>query len=552
MKQKIRKLLISQFKKTIKIGFKKTPRKVINSLNFLISNSTKKKLKTLVGIENKPDLTSFLSHEMAITQKYGAILNNYEISYLNNDLNKRIIEHIKNLNSLKGESLIARMCECIDDRSQLLLSDYGSNNQEEIARKLSSSVINEGFELDHKNELILKIHDFIRDKFKDYFRSPMAIVNSRAWYDYPSSEDFGPNKNHFDGFEPGHLKVMIYPYGLSDDNGSLLIGDQLLNNEKPGCCIAFKNSDVIHAHVPGKNKRLSIEITLQRTFKAIPQLNPSHFNGRHLNNPRDVYLYSETNSNILPENITRQINVGSGYRDWHNWLLLDELKSKNIYRFKIKKDNKFPVLDNVTDLIYSSHHIEHLSDEDFFSLLTNSKRVLKKNALILLKFPNYDYFINQYIQGEKNFMENKGIESINWSWKNKNLEDNIENRLASMFCAYWNNSYGDHFSGDVNRNTDAYHGPPVLPKNTLIDLFTHKSPKFICNFLVKEAKKDKDLKSFNHRNAWSKDELIKIMNSFKFTFLSDNKDYIFHSCGYKIPDYSNMKNWSSYMLFKSD
>ena len=108
----------------------------------------------------------------------------------------------------------------------------------------------------------------------------------------------------------------------------------------------------------------------------------------------------------MPENITRQINVGSGYRDWHNWLLLDELKSKNIYRFKIKKDNKFPVLDNVTDLIYSSHHIEHLSDEDFFSLVTNSKRVLKKNALILLKFPIYDYFINQYIQGEKNFMEN--------------------------------------------------------------------------------------------------------------------------------------------------
>ena len=93
---------------------------------------------------------------------------------------------------------MARMCECIDDRSQLLLTDYESNNQEEIARKLSSSIINEGFELDHKNELILKIHDFIRDKFKDYFRSPMAIVNSRAWYDYPCPEDFGPNQNHFD------------------------------------------------------------------------------------------------------------------------------------------------------------------------------------------------------------------------------------------------------------------------------------------------------------------------------------------------------------------
>lgn len=552
MKQKLKQLFISPFKKTIKFGIKKTPRALVKSLNFFISDSTKQKLKKLAGIETQSTLTSFMSHEMAITKKYGAVINDYQISYLKNDLNKRIIEHINNLNSIKGEALIARMCECIDDRSQLLLSDYDDDKQEEIAKKICSSVINEGFELDHKNELILELHAFIRDIFKDYFRSPIAIVNSRAWYDYPSPEDFGPNNKHFDGFESGHLKVMIYPFGLSDEIGSILIGDQLLNNEKEGCCLAFKNSDVIHAHVPGKNKRLSIEITLQRTFKAIPQLNPSHFNGRHLNNPKDVYLYLETNSNILPANITRQINVGSGLRDWNNWLLLDELKSKNIYRFKIKKDNKFPIFDNVSDLIYSSHHIEHLSDECFFSLLANSKRALKKNALILLKFPNYDYFLNQYNDGEKNFMEKKGIESMSWSWKNKNLEDNIENRLASMFCAYWNNSYGDHFSGKINRNTYAYHGPPILPKNTLVDLFTNKSPKFICDFLVSEAKKDNELKSFNHRNAWSKDELIKIMNSFEFTFLSNDKDYIFHTCGYKIPDYSNMGEWSNYMLFKSD
>ena len=128
--------------------------------------------------------------------------------------------------------------------------------------------------------------------------------------------EFGPSAFHADGFEPGPFKIMIYPNGLSEETGYLIIGDTELNDLPPGSCIAFLNSDVEHRAVPGKSKdRLSIEIALQRTFVGINQFAQSHFNGRHSSHPLHAYYYAESKSTYLPPSQARLINIGSGVRD---------------------------------------------------------------------------------------------------------------------------------------------------------------------------------------------------------------------------------------------
>lgn len=50
-------------------------------------------------------------------------------------------------------------------------------------------------------------------------------------------------------------------------------------------------------------------------------------------------------------------------------------------------------------------------------------------------------------------MNDKGTEYVVWSWASKDIEDTFENRLAMMFCGYWNKEFGDHFSGRINFNS---------------------------------------------------------------------------------------------------
>ena len=100
----------------------------------------------------------------------------------------------------------------------------------------------------------------------------------------------GSNQLHNDGFVPGHLKIMVYLQPLDDEHGFLQIENKEVKNKPRGTAILFQNSDVLHSGVPGtKFERVSFELTLMKTFINSPQINQSHFYGRHFNHPKDFY-----------------------------------------------------------------------------------------------------------------------------------------------------------------------------------------------------------------------------------------------------------------------
>lgn len=257
---------------------------------------------------------------------------------------------------------------------------------------------------------------------------------------------------------------------------------------------------------------------------------------------------------LLIENLEQKkfikVNIGSGIRDWQDWICLDEIESDYVTKISFTKESKFPILDKFVSLFYSSHFFEHISDEIAEQILRETKRTSQKSALFVLKIPNFSWFLRQYKFLIENCMDDKDLHTIMWSWKAKGIRKNLENKISTMFLAYWNKEYGDHFSGKINKNNPtAYFGPAKIDEQILKKIFQLDSPHEISKKLKKYSEVD-DIKQYNHQNAWSDQEIIDLFLKYDFRLLHNSGFYICNQFKEIIPDIENMHLWSSYYLFK--
>jgi hypothetical protein len=172
-------------------------------------------------------------------------------------------------------------------------------------------------------------------------------------------------------------------------------------------------------------------------------------------------------------------------------------------------------------------------------------------GLFLLKIPDFDWFVNEYRKGNQESMVDKGVESVTYTWGRKGLVDSFQNRVSMMFCGYWNSHYGDHFSGNLNRNNEAaYHVPAVMNEAFIDQIFREYSPNKIARIMSKVALSDPDFYRFNHQNAWSQEEINDMFTEFGFSLISTDREKIMKDFSAYIPDLGEMKDWSAYYLFK--
>ncbi len=246
------------------------------------------------------------------------------------------------------------------------------------------------------------------------------------------------------------------------------------------------------------------------------------------------------------------INIGSGIRDWKNWLLLDEISHHNVYPFKSSEDCSIPAESNSADIVYTSHHIEHIPGPALHALLRESHRVLSKSGRLILKYPDYDWFLEQYKAGDTSFVNLIFDGDLVRSWSNFNVENTSENWLAMVFVGYWNVSYGDHFSGRISRAKDAYHGPPRVERDLLKSILMDCMPSEICEKLKKIALADPDFKAFNHQSAWGNEELSSLVEKHKLKNLCYSKECSISLFRELIPDLTKMEEWSSYLVFEKE
>ena len=245
------------------------------------------------------------------------------------------------------------------------------------------------------------------------------------------------------------------------------------------------------------------------------------------------------------------LNIGGGPSfsklGWYN--LEAEVGPYNPNSFKLTPDCSFPISDASLHTVYTSHSLEHLDPETVKRVLLESYRVLKPNGILVIKIPDFEMVLEAWRKQNLVFFKSWNMEKIVHTWKSLGVPDDLDYRTALIFCGIWNKEFGSPFTSQKNKilPPSAYHGPPPVKRDFLQKLFTNNSPADIARQLSQYVVDHYKNFHFNHRNAWSREELRRELSQAGFKVETFDSSDIIKSCA-KIPGIDNMKEISLYCL----
>lgn len=256
----------------------------------------------------------------------------------------------------------------------------------------------------------------------------------------------------------------------------------------------------------------------------------------------------------------KKINVGGGSNfNEFGWLNYDINSLLN--PLTINHKTNFPNKNNSINLIYSSHAFEHFSDVVIEKIFNESRRVLESRGHLLIIIPDYDFLIKKWQERDSSFFGQTTELGFNKSlhyWRNKNLEDNLNNRAAFMFCSYWNLEFEKKFRAFQSKSTNNYDpnifwGPPSYDQDKLLTLLDKNSPKKVVDYLRNcVLEKNSDF-IFCHQNAWSKNEMINATIKYGFNLIESDKEILKTNMLYsQIPGFFDHYELSNYFLFQKN
>jgi hypothetical protein len=437
---------------------------------------------------------------------------------------------------------------------------------------------------------------------------PWTIVNVRAWTTL-KSEDFGPTQWHVDGFSSFATKMMIYPLPMNHTNGTLELYDRQgrlheMASEEPAC-ILFDNAALLHRGRGGSDRRPAIEVqtmpcpstdiryvyagqnarsprsfapgieaeiaasryvrpsaraaSRQLTWKSlIPVALKQHVKsglsrirgavsgGNPALNPTQHALPRSGNETT---NHSAFLNIGGGAQfNYPGWINLEDAVSElNPLSFRLSSDCVFPVRSGSIQLIYSSHCLEHLDDATVARVLSEARRVIARTGRLIIKIPDFDEVLLRWKSDDLAYFDQWGLQEIVGTWGPSGVLDNIDTRASMVFCGFWNSHWGNHFGTGPRKVVEkAYHGPARSDHRQLRDLLATRNPRSISQALVSHVMRNETDYSFNHRNAWSKDEFIRLLRESGFKVLTDSDATSVVARHESIPDIRNMLSISAY------
>jgi predicted SAM-dependent methyltransferase len=93
----------------------------------------------------------------------------------------------------------------------------------------------------------------------------------------------------------------------------------------------------------------------------------------------------------------KMLNLGCGNRYHNEWTNIDfHSTGINVIAHNLRKGIPFP--DNIFDIVYHSHVIEHFSKEEAPKLITECYRVLKPDGIIRVAFPDLEAIAKHYLR----------------------------------------------------------------------------------------------------------------------------------------------------------
>jgi predicted SAM-dependent methyltransferase len=231
------------------------------------------------------------------------------------------------------------------------------------------------------------------------------------------------------------------------------------------------------------------------------------------------------------------LNLGGGHFMHPGWKNYDRVTGVDLTSETTLPEN--------LHTIYSSHCFEHLTDETVDRLLSEARRTLSEDGLMVLKIPDFAQVLERWRAGDDAYFKQWGMDKVAGSWAKQHVRDTISARAAMIFCGWWEDEYGDEFTG--TRNPNAYHGPALCVDPVFALTLSSDSPHDIAAHFVRHCE-SWGVKNFNHRNAWSKAELLNLLEKHGFNILSSEKEVIIRRLSATIPTLSDKAGISLYVV----
>ena len=105
----------------------------------------------------------------------------------------------------------------------------------------------------------------------------------------------------------------------------------------------------------------------------------------------------------------KKLNFGCGRNILKGYINIDYVKGNGVDLVHNLNKTPYPFKDNTFDEIYASHILEHL-DGDWFKIIKDLHRILKKDGILIVKVPHFSNAA-AFIENHKRFFRYRSFES---------------------------------------------------------------------------------------------------------------------------------------------
>ena len=170
---------------------------------------------------------------------------------------------------------------------------------------------------------------------------------------------------------------------------------------------------------------------------------------------------------------------------------------------------EIPIETNYAEIVYSSHTIEHITDEAAQNMFNESFRILKEGGIFRITAPNIDLDYRAYNNNDRNYFFWIDNYSISGEIHRTGLKKPMnEASIGEIFLAHFASSVSPLYINGPNERID---------DNQVKTIFSEMEYESALNYCTSKCPIEIQKRNpGNHINWWNKNKLFKMFNKAGF------------------------------------
>tara|TARA_B100000945_G_scaffold49632_2_gene35279 strand:- start:1426 stop:2274 length:849 start_codon:yes stop_codon:yes gene_type:complete len=216
----------------------------------------------------------------------------------------------------------------------------------------------------------------------------------------------------------------------------------------------------------------------------------------------DSKLYNQFPEDSLENK--KFLNVGAGKFQHKFWTNIDygseqyEKIQTNFVELNLIEEPKFPFEDNSIEIIYTSHTIEHITDNSVINFIKESQRILKKDGVLRITCPDSKLLLNSVkfkVKDFWNWREEWFLKKFNITPKEIELEDFLIRELSTARCRFFDNVKDPLYPKEVREKMEKLEEKEFLEWIVEKNVFDDKFANYHINYWSFEKLKEMCIKA---------------------------------------------------------